>query len=64
MLYRLMDDAAKGRLAQNLGGLLAKVSREDIVSRSIEHFRRADPDYGHRVEEAIRAARTGGPVRV
>jgi catalase len=62
MLYRLIDDGARDRLAGNLGGLLAKVSREDIVARSVEHFRRADPEYGARVEAAIRAARSGGAV--
>ena len=61
-LYRLMDEAARDRLAGNLGGLLAKVSKEAIVSRSLSHFRAADPDYGRRVEEAIRAARSGEAV--
>jgi catalase len=33
------------------------VRRDDVVQRSIEHFRRADPEYGARVAEAVAARR-------
>jgi catalase len=37
------------------------VSREDIVERSIEHFRKADPEYGRRITDGV-AARRPRPV--
>jgi len=48
-LYRLMGDAERERLVRRIGGSLAQVDLPEIVSRSIEHFRNADPDYGNRV---------------
>ena len=32
---------------------IAQVSRQDVVERSIAHFRNADPDYGRRLTEAL-----------
>ena len=31
---------------------------QDVIARSIEHFRKADPSYGARVEQAVRALRS------
>lgn len=56
-LYRLMSEAEKRRLAANLAAGLAQVSREEIIERSIGHFRKADPDYGARVDKAVRELR-------
>ncbi|MBN1890819.1 MAG: catalase [Thermoflexales bacterium] len=56
-LYRVMDAAAQQRLIDNIAGNLSRVSREDIIERSIAHFRNADPDYGRRVAEAVVALR-------
>jgi catalase len=56
-LYRLMSEEEKKRLAGNIAGSLSQVTRDDIVSRAIGHFRSADPDYGARVEAAVKAAR-------
>jgi catalase len=56
-LYRLMSEEEKKRLAGNIAGSLAQVTHDDIVSRAIGHFRSADPDYGARVEAAVKAAR-------
>ena len=53
-LYRLMPEDAKARLVENLAGSLAAVSREDVIARSIGHFRAADPHYGARVEAAVK----------
>jgi catalase len=58
-LYRLMDEDAKQRLVGNIAGGLSRVSRDDILERSLGHFRAADPDYGERVARAVRALRTG-----
>jgi catalase len=57
MPYRLMGEDEKRRLVDQIAGSLAKVSREDVIERSIEHFRRADPDYGRRVELGVKASR-------
>ena len=52
-LYRVMPDDARQRLVDNLAGSLSHVSRRDVVERSIEHFRRADAEYGRRVADAV-----------
>jgi catalase len=57
MLYRVMRADERERLVQNIAGSLARVSREEIVARSIGHFRNADPEYGARVEQAVKARR-------
>jgi catalase len=41
----------------NIAGSLAQVSREDIIAPSIEHFRRADAEFGRRLEEGFAARR-------
>ena len=56
-LYRVMTDEEKARLVENIAGGLAQVSMPEVIERSIESFRRADEDYGRRVEEAVRARR-------
>jgi catalase len=52
-LYRLMSEAEKYRLIGNIAGSLSQVSREDIIERSVAHFRRADPEFGGRLAEAV-----------
>ncbi|MDF4253531.1 catalase [Streptomyces sp. WMMB303] len=56
-LYRLMSEDEKQRLIDNLAGNIAGVSRDDIAQRAIENFRKADPDYGKRLEAAVQALR-------
>jgi len=56
-LYRLIDDAARQRLADNIADGLAQVNNREIVERSVSYFRKADTDYGDRVERAIAARR-------
>ncbi len=56
-LYRLMKPEEKDRLIANIAGNLGKVTRDDIVTRAIGHFRAADADYGARLEAAIKAFR-------
>jgi catalase len=55
MLYRLMKPEEQERLVRNIGAGLARVSDAGIVARSIEHFRRADAEYGRRVADAVKA---------
>ena len=57
-LYRLISEDAKERLIDNIAGGLALVTREDIVERSVSYFRNADPDYGARIEAAIKEKRS------
>ncbi|AZM74705.1 catalase [Streptomyces sp. KPB2] len=56
-LYRLMSEDEKQRLVANIAGGLSQVSRNDVVEKNLAHFHAADPDYGRRVEEAVRALR-------
>ncbi len=56
-LYRVMDEAARERLVANIAGSLSQVSRDDIIARSVEHFTKADPEYGERVAAAVAALR-------
>ena len=56
-LYRLMSEDEKERLIDNLAGFIAQVSRDDIAERAIENFRKADEDYGKRLEAAVQALR-------
>lgn len=51
-LFRLMDDAARGRLCANIAAAMAEVP-DDIVERQLAHFDRADADYGAGVRRAL-----------
>jgi catalase len=52
-LYRVMREDERQRLIDNIAGSLAQVSRQDVIDRSIEHFRKADAEYGKRLAEAV-----------
>jgi catalase len=56
-LYRLMPEEARQRLVENLAGSLAQVSREDVIARSINHFRKADEEYGARIAALVQKKR-------
>jgi catalase len=43
----------KGRLVANIAGSLLRVSRPEIIERSLGHFRRADKDLGERLKKAV-----------
>ena len=58
-LYRVIDDAARARLVANIAGSLSQVSKVEIVTRSVAHFRAADPEYGQRVADAVAKLRAG-----
>ena len=53
-LYGLMPEDAKSRLVDNIAAGLAQVSRDDVVQRSTGNFAKADPDYGARIEAAVK----------
>lgn len=52
-LYRLQPKDAQQRLVDNIAGSLAQVSRDDIIARSVGHFRKADAEFGRRIEEGV-----------
>jgi len=52
-LYRVMDEAAKGRLVENIAGGLAQVTIPGVVERSLGYFEKADRDLGERLKKAI-----------
>lgn len=56
-LYRLMRKDEKERLVSNIAATLSLVSRNEIIERSISHFRAADPEYGESVAKAVAASR-------
>ncbi|TCP21650.1 catalase [Scopulibacillus darangshiensis] len=51
-LYRLLSEREKSRLISNIVGAMKPVKKE-IQLRQIEHFRKADPEYGARVAEGL-----------
>jgi catalase len=52
-LYRLMSEAEKSRLVVNIAASLSRVSKKDIIERSVANFRNADAEYGERVATAL-----------
>jgi catalase len=52
-LYRLMSEAEKQRLIANIAASLSRVSRKDIIERSVANFRSADAEYGDRLAAAL-----------
>ncbi|CAO3653051.1 unnamed protein product [Cunninghamella echinulata] len=51
-LYRLLSNEEKTDLINNIAGHLSG-AKKDIRDRQIQHIKRADPEYGQRVESAI-----------
>ena len=52
-LYRVMDEPARARLVTNIAGSLVQVSKDEIIERSVAHFRAADAEYGERIAAAV-----------
>lgn len=61
-LYRLLDDAHRDRLTSRIAKALGE-ARKEVQERQVEHFRRADPDYGRRVAEKLGLAVTADAAR-
>jgi len=57
-MYRLIAEDSRQRLVEAIADGLSQVSSDGIIERSIAHFRAADPDYGARVEQAVKARRS------
>ncbi len=61
-LYQLMSAAERDRLVAAISGSLSKVQMteigEGVIDRSLSHFRKADLDFGQRLEAATQALRS------
>jgi catalase len=55
LLYRLLTTSERGQLVANIAGHLRR-ARASVQQAMVEHFRRADADYGTLVAAALRAA--------
>ena len=52
-LYRLMSEEERTRLVDTIVGAMKPVEREDIKLRQIQHFYKADPNYGGRIAKGL-----------
>jgi catalase len=52
-LYRVMKPDERTRLIENLSGSLSQVRSDEGIERSISYFRKADPEYGARLQAAV-----------
>ena len=58
-MYRMIPEDSKQRLVDAIADGLAQVSKATTSSSGPSaHFRAADPDYGARVEQAVKARRS------
>ncbi|KAF9382285.1 hypothetical protein CPB97_007249 [Podila verticillata] len=54
-LYRLMKGKEQDDLVNNIVNHIKNVTKPEIIHRQIGHFRKADPEWGQRVEDALKA---------
>jgi catalase len=52
-LYRLMSEDERARLIETVVGAMKPVERDDIKLRQIQHFYKADAEYGERVAKGL-----------
>jgi catalase len=52
-LYRLLSEEERTRLVQNIVNSMKPVEKDEIKLRQIQHFYKADPEYGRRVAEGL-----------
>ncbi|MEH6990743.1 catalase KatA [Cytobacillus firmus] len=52
-LYRLMSEEERSRLVANIVAAMKPVEKEEIKLRQIQHFFKADPDYGTRIAKGL-----------
>jgi catalase len=55
-LYRLMSADERARLIETVVGAMKPVERDDIKLRQIQHFYKADPEYGEKVAKGLNLA--------
>lgn len=52
-LYRLMSEEERARLVENIVGAMKPVESDEIKLRQIQHFYKADPEYGTRIAKGL-----------
>ncbi|MCM3706763.1 MULTISPECIES: catalase KatA [Cytobacillus] len=52
-LYRLMSEEERSRLVANIVAAMKPVEKEEIKIRQIQHFFKADPEYGTRIAKGL-----------
>ncbi|WP_419888009.1 catalase KatA [Neobacillus niacini] len=52
-LYRLMSEEERMRLIETVVGAMKPVERDEIKHRQIQHFYKADPEYGERIAQGL-----------
>ncbi|MEK6447877.1 catalase KatA [Priestia aryabhattai] len=52
-LYRLLNEDERTRLVANIVEAMKPVEKEEIKLRQIQHFYKADPDYGKRIADGL-----------
>nr|WP_263327540.1 catalase KatA [Neobacillus sp. Marseille-Q6967] len=52
-LYRLMSEGERARLVETIVGAMKPVERDDIKLRQIQHFYKAEPEYGQRIAKGL-----------
>ena len=52
-LYRIMGEAEKARLVDKISGSLSRVSKKEIILKSIGYFSNADSDFANRLKKSI-----------
>ena len=55
MVREVLDDAARGRLVDNIVGHLLNGVTEPVLLRAFEYWRNVDKDLGDRIEAGVRA---------
>ena len=52
-LYRLMSEEERARLVETIVGAMKPVESDEIKVRQIQHFYKADPEYGTRIAKGL-----------
>ncbi|SEM60206.1 catalase [Mesobacillus persicus] len=52
-LYRLMSEEERARLVETIVGAMKPVESDEIKLRQIQHFYKADPEYGTRIAKGL-----------
>jgi catalase len=55
MVREVLDDAARGRLVDNIVGHLLNGVSEPVLLRAFEYWRNVDKDLGDRIESGVHA---------
>ncbi|PWW34969.1 catalase [Chromohalobacter israelensis] len=59
LINKVMDDAARDRLVNNVVGHVSGGVKEPVLSRVFEYWRNIDAEIGRRIEEGVKANKAG-----